>query len=226
MTSTRRDFLCSAGIGLIGTVAATSAKAAPQTVRGRIQRPDGRPAANNRVDISRRNADTIRVTTNPGGRFDANIGDSLSLRLGYYETDDDTTIATSIKNGSPDIHPLARVTVAEDDLNLKNIQLPDAHRLDVVVQDDDGASITDVRVRVVTWRSWETGRSGWGSGRRPVNDNGKFQYQGAAEPGIELTGTVTAQVWPSEFDREAGPLAEREFELTDDRTETFVLEEW
>lgn len=227
MTTTRRRFLCSAGLGLVGTVtAAESATAAEHTISGRVQKPDNRPAANHRIDVVRQDVENVRVTTNPGGRFEANVGGSEWLILGYYESDGDTTSASSIKNGSPDIYPLARVQVAEDDLNLKNIQLPDAHRLDIVVRDANGESITDVRVRVITWRSWDTGRSGWGSGRRQVNENGQFQYRDAAEPGIELTGTVTAQVWPAEFDRDESPLAEREFELTSDRTEEFVLDEW
>lgn len=218
-TSSRRNFvrkagfLGAAGLGSVGLT--TGVVGGRQRVRGRIQQANNKPAVTDRIDVA--GGLHKRTTTNRGGHFEIDPEGASRVVLGFYESVGDSFVITSVKDGSPDMYTSELMDVKP---HLGNIRLPDAHLLNVKVEDENGKPVTDKLVRCKHIRDVGGGTAAFGSGRQPVNDDGLFQYRQADEPGIELVGQVEAQVWSG--DRQT-LLKSETFELDADRTVTFKL---
>ncbi|MCT9095510.1 twin-arginine translocation signal domain-containing protein [Haloarchaeobius sp. HME9146] len=224
----RRRFLkragITAGVGLAGIAGtAASSRAANLQIHGRVQKTNKKPARRDFVGVAGRNLRVNYIETNDGGVFDLELNQPRNVAVGYYQmTPNARRIPSPKQDGSPDIYYLqCCVDVSNRPVNLGTFQLPEAYLLQVLATDEAGSPIEDARVRVVQRRFG----GGWGSGTHTTNSSGLLQYADADHPGTELVGDVLVQVSPPADDGHfVDRTYEREIELQEPRTETFVLE--
>ncbi len=227
MSNNRRTVLKKLG-GIVGLTAAGSigavgsVQARGPLVRGRVQKPDNSPAANEIIGVSGRGiAKTLH--TDSGGNFEFDPEGASKVALGFYETEVASFEQTSRKDGSPDLFTFPLQDLTGRRKHLGNFKLPEAHLLQAKVVDGSGDPITDV------WVNFEHiipgGDKGFVINAWPVNQDGEFQHPNAAEPGFELVGDIRARVLDGKRRGDLDVIAEKRFELTSDQTIEFVLDE-
>ncbi|ELZ11974.1 CARDB domain-containing protein [Halovivax asiaticus JCM 14624] len=197
-------------------------------ITGTISGPDGELATGDRVQIRgpRRSNEhptkEYRTTTDHGGYFSAEVENPGAYALGYIQEQDGDPTSPE-RDGMPDIYHFDLVDI-DGVVDLGDVELPQAHVLDVRVVDASGNPVEGAHACV--WSCSPDGSSCWGSAPRETNADGYFQYDGLGESGAELVGDITIQVWSPDvadpgFDNIAD---EREIELTESRTEEFVVD--
>ncbi|WP_227134635.1 twin-arginine translocation signal domain-containing protein [Halorubellus salinus] len=224
----RRGFLKQggmvAGLGTVGVSNVGTARAGKLGVRGQIRKPSGGPARGDQAGIVGRQFRVDYRETNKGGVFSKTLDQPDEVFIGYYQTVEDwTRLPAPERDGAPDLYALAnRIDVTHKPVNLGSRQLPDAYLLQVLVVDESGTPVPNARFRTVHTRDG----IGWGSGTHTTNPDGQLQYEDAPNAGTELVGNVTIEIQPPKNDnRFVETTYRREIEVTNPRTETFVLNE-
>lgn len=203
------------GLGILGLKATTASVAARnQSVSGRVQRPDNKPADRDQIHIEPGGNIT---TTNEGGFFSEDLGQLYGidvpdhLFVGYYQVaEGEAGTGRPARDGTPDVAFLEAVEVRRGPIHLGNVRLETAHVLNVRVEDDNGDPVEGVRVSV---------NHGGFRYTRDTNENGLFAFDILDEPGVELPDTNESGI-PIVIE---GEVPTRTVSLTDDQTELFIV---
>lgn len=124
-----------AGLLGTGTVFSTTVSAESNVgieVTGVIESFDGVPVENARIWSRRVDPDSPSpyVRTDSEGEFNTTVPKGRPFRLGFYKSDEDDFHAKEL-DGVPHIYNLGRFDASNDDVDLGNITLPEAHKLDI-----------------------------------------------------------------------------------------------
>jgi|GEM_PF-602684 len=157
-------------------------------IRGQILEASGRPAAGDTVYLDPTHSEILTpVRTDGSGRFAVEVPRTRTYDLVYSEGEPWRIDATP-GDGVPAWYPIQRVSPTED-VDLGEVRLPRAGRLDVSVRDERGLPVPGVSV---TLR--QRGVHGTVSERLSTGADGRAKRAGAAGPGIDVAGEVEITV--------------------------------
>jgi len=179
-------------------------------VSGRIVYPNGSTVAN----------DTVAAfgygtydRTNESGSFSVPVGDGSS-DVAFYQTADDGEAGPL--DGVPDVYAIGEVDGATD---LGNVTLPEAHRLNVTVIDEDGDPVENARVGVA-----HTQNDAVSGGVLETNAAGELEIDNRT--GIEVVDNVSLRITPPDGEtRFVTQNVTRNLTVTADDEVTVTLEE-
>lgn len=183
---------------------------------GTVTDANGEPAAGDQLDIAT-GFEFTNADLDEDGAFAVDLLGGTNASVGFYNQEDGQSAST--RDGSPDMYAFDTEPIDGDtDIDL---DLPDAHLLEVTVEDEAGNPIEDSEVRVVHWNGEQFNSSGFGTGTQATTDNGELQIGASDETGIEVTGNVTVQAARIGAD---GPEEEVNLTVTEDEELTLTLE--
>lgn len=165
------------------------------TASGTVLKPDDQPAAGV-VTVLTENAGADRAEIDPEGRFVVSAENGSRPAVGYQGQVEGNAIST--RDGIADLYAFSPGSVVEGDTDLGNYTLPEAHVLNVTVENENGAPVEGARVRVVHWEDTHGDGYAIGTGDQTTTADGDLLLPGADRPGVEVTGNVTVDVSPPE----------------------------
>lgn len=205
----RRNFLkltlCSS-LGIVGSNSIDTAQAAESvSFSGKVVTADGEPAG----DVSME-ADTNawpRTITDSRGEFSLTVSANTGFNLGLYESKIDSTPPKY--DDIPFIFDFGNYTVADEDIDVGTLTLPEVHRVELQVLDKEGEPAPSAAPYVAAKREGH----GYGTGQSEIylNHNGFLQLDGAKQTGAEFGGPILLSV---EF-RESGATFRKTLSITE-----------
>ncbi len=192
------------GVGVVSTEVAHATSGNENiTVQGEIVQPDGTPAANEFILVF---GDGIfrDPQTGENGEFMIEIP-ADTRRTFVFEQ-----ISLEDHDGTPDLYAITSVENSSS-VDLKEIQLPTAHVLNVTVVDSTGDPVENVTVSIGHSRKGATASTN-------VQTNEQGQFEIGSKVGYEVVGDVSVEV------REGNEVAsQRELTMTENQNITVTL---
>lgn len=188
------------------------------TVNGKVLAPDGTPAAGDGIIVFVEEGGTVgdseSAVTDENGTFSVGVPEGEQFDVAFYQEyprGDPPFPADDV----PDVYALARV---DEPTDLGTVELPEAHPVEVVVEDEQGEPVEGATVTVEHRRDGATAAL---AGIR-TDDEGRIQLPDGAT--LDLTGQVTIRVRrPAGDDRFVDNPQVEEVTITNSTTVTVVL---
>ncbi|WP_435065485.1 S8 family serine peptidase [Halobaculum sp. EA56] len=185
-------------------------------VTGQFVNETGTALAGDQVLVYTANTDSVDIVeTNATGNFSVTVRNGTAAAVGYRQRGG-VGGANVSADGVPDLYSYGAFNVSGN-TSLGTISLPEGHRVNVTVVDEDGNPVADARIVARHWDSADR-EAGFITDERTTDADGRYA--------IELTGPVTIGVTPPEnATRFEDRTNFRDLNVTDDRNVTVTLDE-
>lgn len=215
--SSRRQFLTTAGVALVGTgCIGTAGAAETTTISGQITAQSGADIVNDEIEISGA-GDFTGTRTDSSGYFEKEVPVDNTYRLAFYKADSSSDFE-AVKNGAPHIYFLGHHSVGDSPTDIGTIELPHAHIVDFRVLKPNGEPLLG--------SSPDYRHDGWGANgsRLAINTEGFTVVKGASFTGAEFASNVTLEVEPPVGDEYEAQKYTRRITVDEPMTATVVID--
>lgn len=217
LSSSRRQFLTTAGVALAGAGRIGTASAAETTtISGQITAESGAGIVNDEIEISGA-GDFTGTRTDSSGYFEKEVPVDNTYRLAFYKADSSSDFE-AVKNGAPHIYFLGYHSVGDSPTDIGTIELPRAHIVDFRVLKPNGEPLLG--------SSPDFRHNGWGANgsRLAIDTEGFTVIKGASFTGAEFASNVTLEVEPPVGDEYESQKYTRQITVDEPMTATVIID--
>ncbi|WP_144905867.1 CARDB domain-containing protein [Halobellus captivus] len=185
------------------------------TVSGSVEYANGTPATGYTAELFGQESESgDHGLTNETGFYELNPEPNQFYSLGVKQTDLAEETVDFPKDGQPDLHTFGAIEVEDEDRNAGERTLPQAHLVNVTVENESGEPVSDADVGINVL-------AGSFGAHHPATTrgDGEVVLAGSSTPGVEVNGTLRVSV--AGTDEYAQNVTE--FEVDGDRDVTLVV---